>query len=77
MISLSIYLMILLSLGDAKKKKKKKKPKKKKPEQSDPPRVGLSKFFPNGQYPVGEICEYKNEYAGICLLRVCVLQLCL
>lgn len=47
----------------AKKKKKKKKPKKKsaKPVQSDPPRVGLSKFFPDGNYPVGEISEYKDE----------------
>ena len=50
--------------GDAKKKKKKKKPKKKsaKPVQSDPPRVGLSKFFPDGNYPVGEVHEYKDKY---------------
>ncbi|KAF9787077.1 methionine aminopeptidase 2-like protein [Thelephora terrestris] len=45
----------------AKKKKKKKKPKKKKATQSDPPRVGLSKLFPSGVYPVGEICEYKDD----------------
>jgi len=46
----------------AKKKKKKKKPKKKaKATQSDPPRVGLSKFFPDGNYPVGEVCEYKDD----------------
>ncbi|KII93622.1 hypothetical protein PLICRDRAFT_35851 [Plicaturopsis crispa FD-325 SS-3] len=47
--------------GDAKKKKKKKKPKKKKAEQSDPPRIGLSKFFPDGIYPEGEIQEYKDD----------------
>lgn len=49
--------------GGDKKKKKKKKPKKKKvaATQSDPPRVGLSKIFPNGLYPEGEIQEYKNE----------------
>jgi len=47
--------------GDAKKKKKKKKPKKKKPEQSDPPRIGLSKFFPDGVYPEGEIQHYKDD----------------
>ncbi|KAJ7066161.1 peptidase M24A methionine aminopeptidase [Mycena amicta] len=49
--------------ADAKKKKKKKKPKKKpaKPVQSDPPRVGLSQFFPDGKYPVGEIQEYKDD----------------
>jgi methionyl aminopeptidase len=46
---------------EIKKKKKKKKPKKKKLLQSDPPRIGLSKFFPDGHYPVGEIQEYKNE----------------
>ncbi|KAJ7040350.1 methionine aminopeptidase 2-like protein [Mycena alexandri] len=49
--------------GDAKKKKKKKKPKKKKPEQSDPPRIPLSKFFPDGNYPVGEIQYYKDDNA--------------
>lgn len=52
-------------LGDAKKKKKKKKPKKKKLEQSDPPRVGLSKLFPSGVYPEGEIQPYKDEYVSV------------
>ncbi|KAL5495135.1 MAP2 [Sanghuangporus weigelae] len=47
--------------GDSKKKKKKRKPKKKKIEQTDPPRVGLSKLFPDGVYPEGEIQEYKND----------------
>lgn len=46
----------------ASKKKKKKKPKKKKVTQSEPPRVGLSKLFPSGVYPEGEIQEYKDEY---------------
>ncbi|KAJ7446385.1 methionine aminopeptidase 2-like protein [Mycena galericulata] len=49
--------------GEIKKKKKKKKPKKKKPEQSDPPRIGLSKFFPDGIYPEGEIQYYKDDNA--------------
>jgi methionyl aminopeptidase len=48
--------------GEAKKKKKKKKSKKKKVEQSDPPRVGLSKLFPSGIYPEGELQPYKDEY---------------
>ena len=49
------------------KKKKKRKPKKKKGAangakvQSSPPRVLLSSLFPNGQYPEGEIVEYRNE----------------
>jgi methionyl aminopeptidase len=47
--------------GEGKKKKKKKKPKKKKAEQSDPPRIGLSKFYPDGVYPEGEIQLYKKE----------------
>jgi len=47
--------------GEGKKKKKKKKPKKKKPEQSDPPRIGLSKFYPDGVYPEGEIQHYKDD----------------
>ncbi|MCJ1289754.1 Methionine aminopeptidase 2 [Xylographa carneopallida] len=51
----------------AAKKKKKRKPKKKKAAsgvpkaQSDPPRVLLSNLFPNGQYPEGEIVDYRNE----------------
>ena len=37
-------------------------------EQSDPPRIGLSKFFPDGIYPEGEIQPYKDE----CVLLQCV-----
>jgi hypothetical protein len=51
----------LSNTGEGKKKKKKKKSKKKKLEQSDPPRIGLSKFFPDGIYPEGEIQPYKDE----------------
>ncbi|QSS63732.1 methionine aminopeptidase, partial [Histoplasma capsulatum] len=51
----------------AKKKKKKKKPKKKKKDtqkaQTEPPRVILSTLFPNNEYPVGELVEYKDENA--------------
>ncbi|KAF8560126.1 peptidase M24A methionine aminopeptidase [Imleria badia] len=46
-----------------KRKKKKKKPKKKKVQQTDPPRVGLSKIFTNGIYPEGEIQPYKDDNA--------------
>jgi len=49
--------------GEGKKKKKKKRPKKKKAEQSEPPRVGLSKLFPDGKYPEGELQEYKDDNA--------------
>lgn len=48
----------------AAKKKKKRKPKKKKggsKTQTSPPRVAVSNLFPDGQYPEGEIAEYKNE----------------
>jgi hypothetical protein len=57
-------------VGEAKKKKKKKKPKKKKLEQSDPPRIGLSKFYPDNGYPEGEVQEYKDEcVCGMSFLR--------
>ncbi|KAF8641103.1 hypothetical protein AX17_000746 [Amanita inopinata Kibby_2008] len=49
--------------GEGKKKKKKKKPKKKKTEQTDPPRIGLSKLYPDGIYPEGEIQTYKDGNA--------------
>lgn len=49
-------------------KKKKRKPRKKKKAgtagakvQTSPPRVLISQLFPNGEYPEGEICEYRNE----------------
>lgn len=29
--------------------------------QTVPPSIPLGKIYTNGQYPVGEICEYKNE----------------
>ena len=50
-------------IGEGKKKKKKKKSKKSKKvhEQSEPPRVGLSKLFPQGNYPEGELQDYKDE----------------
>mgnify|MGYP006876789145 FL=1 len=54
--------------GDAEKKKKKKKKsgaKKKKSktakavmEQTEPPSIGLTKMFPNGVFPVGEVQQY-------------------
>ena len=56
--------------GDADKKKKKKKSgnKKKKSktvkaamQQTDPPTIGLTKMFPNGQFPVGEIQPYDES----------------
>jgi methionyl aminopeptidase len=54
--------LITFGAGETKKKKKKKKPKKKKKvEQGDPPRTGLSKVYPDGKYPVGEIQEYRDE----------------
>lgn len=31
--------------------------------QSEPPRVGLSKIFKNGIFPIGEECEYPNDNA--------------
>lgn len=51
---------------DAAKKKKKNKKKKKKSSkakatQTAPPRVGLTKIFTNGQYPVGEIQQYDTS----------------
>lgn len=50
---------------DTAAKKKKRKPKKKKKGgakvQSSPPRVALTNLFPNGQFPEGEICEYKDD----------------
>ncbi|KYR00174.1 methionine aminopeptidase 2 [Tieghemostelium lacteum] len=29
--------------------------------QTNPPTIPISKLFPSGEYPLGEICEYKNE----------------
>ncbi|KAG0632924.1 peptidase M24, structural domain-containing protein [Tuber brumale] len=52
-------------VGAVKKKKKKKKPKKKNKSaastQSNPPRVPLDQLFPNGNFPVGEECDYRDE----------------
>ncbi|KAI0828961.1 peptidase M24A methionine aminopeptidase [Trametes gibbosa] len=49
--------------GEGKKKKKKKKPKKKKLQQTEPPTIGLSKLFPDGTYPEGELQDYKDDNA--------------
>ncbi|KAF2759588.1 peptidase M24A, methionine aminopeptidase [Pseudovirgaria hyperparasitica] len=49
--------------GAAKKKKKNKKKKKKASSktQTSPPRVQIDKLFPDGNFPEGEICEYRDE----------------
>ena len=57
----TLQVLMIVDAGDGKKKKKKKKPKKKKIEQTDPPRVGLSKFYPEGVFPEGEIQPYTDE----------------
>ncbi|RVW32630.1 Methionine aminopeptidase 2B [Vitis vinifera] len=46
-----------------KKKKKKSKSKKKKelPEQTDPPSIPVVELFPSGEFPEGEIQQYKDE----------------
>ncbi|CAG8957439.1 hypothetical protein HYFRA_00011420 [Hymenoscyphus fraxineus] len=47
-----------------KKRKRKRKPKKAggaPKQQSEPPRVLLSTLFPNGEYPVGQEVEYRDE----------------
>ncbi|KAI0094479.1 peptidase M24A, methionine aminopeptidase [Irpex rosettiformis] len=51
--------------ANAKKKKKKKKPKKKKVglKQTEPPTIGITKLFPDGVYPEGELQEYKDDNA--------------
>ncbi|KAI9676623.1 MAG: Methionine aminopeptidase 2 [Trizodia sp. TS-e1964] len=48
----------------AAKKKRKRKPKKKRgaaTSQTSPPRTLISNLFPSGQYPEGEIVEYRND----------------
>eukprot|EP00898_Chlorokybus_atmophyticus_P001622 jgi/Chlat1/2460/Chrsp171S00135 len=46
----------------AAKKKKKKKPKKKTPlQQTDPPTIPMTQLFPDGNYPEGELHEYKDD----------------
>jgi methionyl aminopeptidase len=52
--------------GTAAAKKKKKKPKKKKTgggaaKQTSPPTIPVSKFYPSGTYPLGEIREYTGD----------------
>lgn len=47
----------------AKKKKKKNKSKKKKepPQQTDPPSIPVIELFPSGEFPEGEIQQYKDD----------------
>lgn len=57
------------SSSGAPKKKKKKKSKKKKGgagggpamKQTDPPSIGMTKLYPSGNYPVGEVSEYTGK----------------
>eukprot|EP00976_Prorocentrum_cordatum_P094954 1189992-Prorocentrum_minimum.AAC.1 len=47
--------------GAAKKKKKKKKKGGGGLKQTDPPTIPISKFFPSGKYPEGEIQQYNDD----------------
>lgn len=47
----------------ARRRRKRRSPKKKKVEQTEPPRVAITKLFPDGNYPEGELQEYKNDNA--------------
>lgn len=48
--------------GDAPaKKKKKKKNKNKKSGQTDPPTIAIVDLFTDGNFPLGEICEYRDD----------------
>ena len=38
-------------------------------EQTEPPTVGLSKLFPDGNYPEGELQDYKDEYVHTVTLQ--------
>ena len=38
--------------------RKKKQP----PQQTDPPTIPVSELFPSGEFPEGEIQQYKDEY---------------
>ncbi|CDY45768.1 BnaC04g22540D [Brassica napus] len=44
-----------------KKTKKKKSKSKKKPQQTDPPTIPVVKLFPSGEFPEGEIQQYKGD----------------
>eukprot|EP00116_Pleurobrachia_bachei_P002996 sb/3463258/ len=57
--------------GDAPAKKKKKKKKKKggaggggggnRPQQTDPPTIAIGDLYPDGEFPLGEICQYTDD----------------
>lgn len=47
--------------ADKKKKKKKSNKKKKKLRQTEPPTIGLTRLFPSGVYPEGEIQQYDES----------------
>ncbi|XP_063678506.1 methionine aminopeptidase 2-like [Bolinopsis microptera] len=45
----------------AKKKKKRKKKNNAKPVQTDPPTIAIGDLFPDGNFPEGEICQYRDD----------------
>ncbi|KAH0854632.1 hypothetical protein HID58_057832 [Brassica napus] len=56
------------------KKKKNKNKSKKKPQQTDPPTIPIVKFFPSGDFPEGEIQQYKDEFDYLCCFVFVVLD---
>ncbi|KAH0894484.1 hypothetical protein HID58_056913 [Brassica napus] len=50
-----------LRLQLQRRRKTRIKASKKKPQQTDPPTIPIVKFFPSGDFPEGEIQQYKDE----------------
>ena len=61
-IALSVEILVLRRLEP---KKKKKKAANGTAVQSDPPRLGVSKFYAWNAFPMGATQDYKDEYAHL------------
>jgi hypothetical protein len=35
--------------------------------QTNPPTIPIRKLYPAGNFPMGELCQYKDEYAYLCV----------
>lgn len=64
-ISLVLFLRVMLRFFICKCRKKKEPP-----QQTDPPSIPVTELFPSGEFPEGEIQQYKDEYVHLKLLSV-------
>lgn len=62
-----LFLRVMLDFFICKCRKKKEPP-----QQTDPPSIPVAELYPSGEFPEGEIQQYKDEYVHLNSLYIVI-----